>query len=45
MSNDNLYTIVPIKDMEFIQKNFIKYSDGDKSAEEFTSNKKVGLKH
>lgn len=41
MSNDQFYTIIPIKGMEFIQKNFVKYKDGDKSAEEFTFNKKV----
>ncbi|KAI1727912.1 hypothetical protein DdX_00053 [Ditylenchus destructor] len=35
MATECMYTVVPIKGMEFIQKNFAKYQHGERSAEEF----------
>ncbi|KAI1727312.1 hypothetical protein Ddc_04612 [Ditylenchus destructor] len=43
MTTECMYTVVPIKGMEFIQKNFAKYQHGERSAEEFLAGGKPTL--
>lgn len=37
------FTILPIKGMEFVQQNFVKYKDGDKAAQEYIGSGKVNF--